>query len=269
MEQEKKQVSALLILGVVCVPIIFVWFLLKKEYSNKARIYGFTYAALLTLYAVNKESDTQIPETPVSTNNRSQSVAPTVERKVEKDLKGDNYEGKIEDYALEPYTAKGGFEKTIKKYNSRLNEITKFRKLAAEKAIDSGKCDTVVASELSDSSTLKHMKFWVDCNNGERIYLDEYQLKSNNEVLTQKELAISKGDAMIACEKGIKANSRFPNSVDIHHFSGTTYYEAPATHNVRLEMNFDAKNALGNDLPYKAICTFQPGKEGEIEIIER
>lgn len=269
MEQEKKQVSALLILGIVCVPIIFVWFLLKKEYSNKARIYGFAYAGLLTLYAVNKDPDTQIPETPASANVSIQNVAPTVEPKVGKNLKTDSYEGKIEDYALEPYTAKGGFEKTIKKYNSRLNEITKLRKLAAEKVIDSGKCDTVIASELSDSSTLKHMKFWVDCNNGERIYLDEFQLKNNDVVSTQKELAISKGDAMIACEKGIKANSRFPSSVDIHHFSGTTYYEAPATHNVRLEMNFDAKNALGNDLPYKAICTFQPGKEGEIKIVER
>lgn len=34
-------------------------------------------------------------------------------------------------------------------------------------------------------------------------------------------------------------------------------------------MDFDAKNGLGNELPYKGICTFTPGKDGVIEIKSR
>lgn len=183
---------------------------------------------------------------------------------------GDKYAGKIDPSALYAYTKQGGFEKTISKYGSRLKEIERFRRKAAEKAIDSGKCDSVVTSELSDSkSSLKHLEFWVDCNNGERIYLDENQLKNGGEVVTQKEKVVGEADAMTACIDGIKANASFPSSVDIHYLSGKSYYVAPTTSNVVLKMDFDAKNALGAELPYRAVCTFPAGGEPSIEIHQR
>lgn len=37
----RRRVSNRLIVGVVLLPIIFVWFLLGKGYSTKARIFGF------------------------------------------------------------------------------------------------------------------------------------------------------------------------------------------------------------------------------------
>lgn len=271
MPQEQRKVGFLLGIGIVFVPVIFGWFLLRKGYSEKARVWGLGYTALITTIIFFGENgpSTVIPTPP--TNNSPSNVAhsPTPEPESVNNVNIDKYAGKIDPAALYPYTAKGGFEKTIKKYGSRLKEIASFRKQAAEKAIDSGKCDSVIASELSDKSTLKNLNFWVDCNNGERIYLDEHQLKNDAEVLTQQELAINKRDAMTACEKGIKSNVQFPSSVDIHHFSGTSYYEAPTTHNVILEMDFDAKTGLGNELPYKAICTFPVGEEASIEIKPR
>lgn len=269
MAQEQRKVSFLLGMGIAFIPYIFGWVLLSKGFSKKARVYGLTYTVLITLILIFREPDTLSPDSQPTANSEVKNVASIVKTEPLNDLNKGSYEGKIAPYALEPYTVKGGFEKTIKKYKSRLNEITKLRKQAAEKAIDSGKCDSVVSSELSDSSTLNHLNFWVECNNGERIYLDEFQLRNGSAVLTQQQLAISKSDAMISCANSIKSNVQFPSSVDIHHFTGTSFYEAPSTHNVRLEMDFDAKNGLGLELPFKAICTFQPGKEGSIEIIKR
>ena len=63
-------------------------------------------------------------------------------------------------------------------------------------AVDSGKCDFIEIAELSDSkSTLKHLHFWVDCGNGERIRLDEFEIKAKGSVLTQKEKAWDEASA--------------------------------------------------------------------------
>lgn len=66
---------------------------------------------------------------------------------------------------------------------------------------------------------MQNLSFWVDCDNGERVYFDENQLKNDELVFTQNELAISQTDARIACEKGIKARLEHPSSVYIHHFT--------------------------------------------------
>lgn len=269
MPQEQRKVGSLLVIGIIFIPVIFGWLLLRKGYSERVKVWGLGYTALITTIIFFGERDSSTATSTPPINSPQSSVASTPTSEAVNNVNSDKYAGKIDPSALYPYTTKGGFEKTIKKYGSRLEEITIFRKQAAEKAIDSGKCDSVYASELSDKSTLNHLNFWVDCNNGERIYLDEHQLKNNTEVLTQQELAISKSDAMVACEKSIRSNAQFPSSIDIHHFIGTSYYEAPTTHNVILEMDFDAKNGFGNELPYKAICTFPVDEEGSIEIKRR
>lgn len=271
MQQEQRKVGFLLGIGILFIPIIFGWFLLRKGYSKKARIWGLGYLALMSfiMFSRDRESSFSTPATQINDSVSNIDSSPKPEPSTVKTVNTDKYAGKIEADALLPYTAKGGFEKTIRKYKPRLKEITTYRRQAAEKAIDSGKCDSVIASELSDKSTLKNLNFWVDCNNGERIYLDENQLKNGGEVITQQELAVSKSDAMKACEKAIKSDSPFPSSVDIHHLSGVSYYEAPTTHNVTLEIDFDAKNVLGNEVPQKAICNFPIGEDWSIKIEPR
>lgn len=46
MENQQRKISALLIIGIVIAPIIFVWFTLRKGYSKKVRILSFGYLAL-------------------------------------------------------------------------------------------------------------------------------------------------------------------------------------------------------------------------------
>ncbi|EKO3969241.1 hypothetical protein EF707_08325 [Vibrio fluvialis] len=93
-----------------------------------------------------------------------------------KNIKGNKYAKKISSYALSPYT-KQAYPKTVKKYGSRLKEVERFRRKAAEMAIDSGKCDFVEMSDISDKSSIQHLIFWVDCRNKQRFYYDEFQLK--------------------------------------------------------------------------------------------
>lgn len=185
------------------------------------------------------------------------------------DVGGDKYARKISSSALSPYT-KQGYPKNVEKYGSRLNEIESLRRKAAEMAVDSGKCDFVLMSELSDSkSNLQHLHFWVDCKNGQRVYLDEFQIKKNSPVLTQEEKSWTQESALTACREAIKARALIPSEVDIHTILGTSFYKAPTTHNVVLRMDFDAKNALGAEIPYTATCHFAPGEVGAIDIQPR
>ncbi len=185
------------------------------------------------------------------------------------DIGGDKYARKISSSALSPYT-KQGYPKTVAKYGSRLKEIEALRRKAAEMAVDSGKCDFVLMSELSDSkSDLQNLNFWVDCKNGERVYLDELQIKKNSPVLTQQEKSWTQESAMSACREAIKARALIPSEVDIHSILGTSFYKAPTTHNVVLRMDFNAANAFGKEIPYTATCHFAPGEVGEIEIQPR
>lgn len=185
------------------------------------------------------------------------------------DIGGDKYTRKISSSALSPYT-KQGYPKTVEKYGSRLEEIELLRRKAAEMAVDSGKCDFVLMSELSDSkSSLSELHFWVDCKNKQRIYLDEFQIASKSNVLTQEEKSWDKSSALKACQQAIITRSLIPSEVDIHTILGTSFYKAPTTHNVVLRMDFDAKNAFGSEIPYTATCYFQPGEVGSIEIETR
>jgi hypothetical protein len=90
----------------------------------------------------------------------------------------DKYEGKISDYALSPYT-KSGYPKTVAVFGSRLPEIEKLRRKAAEISIDDGSCSGVSMAELSTSkSTLQHLQFWVDCEDNSRVTMDEFQIST-------------------------------------------------------------------------------------------
>lgn len=194
---------------------------------------------------------------------------PTAALNKGQNLGSDPYAGKISSYALSPYTP-DQYPKTVQKFGSRLPEIERMRRRAAEMAVDSGKCDQAQIVELSDSkSTLDHLYFWVDCRNGERIYLDEFQIGAGSAVKTQKEKAWTKEAAMRACSRAIKDRALLPSEVDIHVILGTEFYQAPTTHNMVLRMNFDAKNAFGAELPYTATCHFPPGEVGTIEIQQR
>ncbi|CEA04559.1 hypothetical protein BN1049_01618 [Pseudomonas saudimassiliensis] len=187
--------------------------------------------------------------------------------KAERDRQ-ENYNTRIRDYAIDEYTPAQYPTLTIK-YRSRLAEIENFRRTAAERAIDSGKCDYVENVQLSDESSLQSLKFFIDCANESRIYLTEAELKSGAEVRTQAENAWDEGKAVVACRTMTKQSATIPSSVNFHSFTGTSASTAVTTGNVEVLLNFDAKNVFGTEIGYMARCVFEPRKQGSIEIFLR
>ncbi|AOE86993.1 hypothetical protein [Pseudomonas sp. TCU-HL1] len=177
----------------------------------------------------------------------------------------ENYKTRIRSYALDPYTV-DQYPKTVAKYKSRLKEIERMRRRAAEMAIDSGKCDYVEAVELSDSrSSLRNIHIWVDCTNQQRFYLSEKEIKDATPVRAESEKAWDTDDARTACRELIKDNATIPSSVDIHVF-GSDVYRSQADGRVVITFNFDAKNEYGAEIGYTANCYFEPQRAGTIEV---
>ncbi|MBU0921270.1 MAG: hypothetical protein ABIJ49_21850 [Pseudomonadota bacterium] len=184
--------------------------------------------------------------------------------KAERDRQ-ENYTTRIRDYAIDEYTP-AQYPKLTAKYRSRLTEIEKFRRTAAKRVIDSGKCDYVENVQLSDESSLRSLKFFIDCANENRIYLTEAELKSGAEVRTQTESAWDEGEAIVACQTMTKRSVTIPSSVDFHSFTGTSATTAKTSGNVQVLLNFDAKNVFGAEIGYTSRCIFEPRKQGSIEI---
>jgi len=187
--------------------------------------------------------------------------------KAERDRQ-ENYTARIRDYAIDEYTP-AQYPTLTARYRSRLAEIENFRRTAAERVIDSGKCDYVENVQLSDESSLQSLKFFIDCANENRIYLTEAELKSGAGVRTQAENAWDEGKAIVACRTMAKQSAAIPSSVNFHSFTGTRASTAMTTGNVEVFLNFDAKNVFGTEIGYTARCIFEPRKQGSIEIFLR
>lgn len=78
---------------------------------------------------------------------------------------------------------------------------------------------------------------------------------------------VSDSDALAACQKAVKSSANFPSSVDVHLFTGTSVRKGKL--GVTVNMDFDAKNALGNELPYSARCVFPVEGSPEVTFSRR
>lgn len=179
----------------------------------------------------------------------------------------ENYAARIREYAIDKYTP-AQYPSLTAKYRSRLTEIEKLRRTAAERVIDSGKCDYVENVQLSDQSSLRSLKFFINCTNENLIYLTEADLNSGAEVRTQSELAWDEGEAIVECRAMTKRSATIPSSVDFHTF-GLSATTNKTSGNVQVLLDFDAKNVFGAEIGHTARCIFEPRKQGSIEIFLR
>jgi|688.fasta_scaffold244264_2 hypothetical protein len=181
-----------------------------------------------------------------------------------------SHKAEIADYALTPYTA-DQYPKLFAAFGSRIRDVERLRRAAAEKASASPSCDRVEVAELSqDRSSLSDLNYFVDCANTTRFRFSETELASTAPVASETQKAWGEADARSACEDLIRKNTTTPTSVKVHRFLGTSVYKAPATGNVVVTSEFDAKNAFGTEIGYRAKCYFQPGAAtGTVEISQR
>ena len=78
-------------------------------------------------------------------------------------------------FAIPPYEADNAPE-VVKNFQSRLPEIERFRRQAAEKALSSGQCGRVEASELSIKSSKNVLVLSIDCSSGKNFLYNEQDL---------------------------------------------------------------------------------------------
>lgn len=78
--------------------------------------------------------------------------------------------------AIHPY-APDKLSDLVKTYQDRLADIERLRRTAAEKALNSGECGRVEASELDGKSTKLLLTFLVNCSSGKAFYYTEQDLK--------------------------------------------------------------------------------------------
>jgi len=176
----------------------------------------------------------------------------------------------IPDYVLSPYTA-DQYPKLFAAFGSRIDDVQRLRRAAAEKAAASPTCDRVEVVELSqERSSLTDLNYFVDCANTTRFRFSETELASAGPAASESQKAWGEAEARSACEELIRQSASIPTSVKVHSFLGTSVYKAPSTGNVVVTSDFDAKNAFGTEIGYRAKCYFKPGiATGKIEISQR
>lgn len=78
-------------------------------------------------------------------------------------------------FAIPPYST-GDLPVLAKQFETRLPEIEKFRRLAAQKALATGECIRVESDQLSIKSTSEHLVFSVDCSSAKTFFYNETEL---------------------------------------------------------------------------------------------
>lgn len=79
-------------------------------------------------------------------------------------------------YSMPPYDPEH-LSDLVKLHQARLVEIERFRREAAEKALRTGECTRVEASELDINSTKTLLAFLINCTSGKAFHINEQDLK--------------------------------------------------------------------------------------------
>jgi hypothetical protein len=79
-------------------------------------------------------------------------------------------------FAIPPYVP-DKLSDLVKNYSDRLADIERLRRLAAQKALESGQCGRVESAELNDKSTKALLALLVNCSSGKAFYYTEEDLK--------------------------------------------------------------------------------------------
>lgn len=175
----------------------------------------------------------------------------------------------IEPYVFEPYE-KSGFPKLAKKLGSSWARIQSLREAAAFKALESGRCDYVELSEVSDARTTKeNIAVFVDCRNRERFYIAETDVAANGSAVAQSTKTIGRAQAIEACAQAARQAATYPSLVDAHTWAGASFTSDKTTGAARVLLDFEATNALGVELPYRANCLYPADAAPELSITAR
>lgn len=178
--------------------------------------------------------------------------------------------GKIDSSAVTPIT-KEEYPKLYAAWGkSGFKRINDLLPLAAEKAALSPSCDKVSYVGVSERSVLKkEIIFFVDCENGERFYISELDLKPGSVVRTQSEKTATVTDsfAISLSESAVKQRLTYPTSFNRDPWS-TIVRRHKETGNITVEFDFAAINSLGAKIPNHARCIISDDNRVEVSLVQ-
>lgn len=156
----------------------------------------------------------------------------------------------------------------FEKVNQRMHEL---QYLGAKAVIDHDKCDYVhsVIFEKIDKGD-KGLIFIVDCEDKNRIYINEKTIINGGLIRTAFEEGIPEKDAIERCNNLITQKASPYGKVDIYYFTGTAYRLNKTVGNATVTIWFDVKNRFGGIEEYKARCIFSRETwKGDLTIVNR
>ena len=176
---------------------------------------------------------------------------------------------KVSPYVFEADDKKD-FPKLAKKLGSSWSRLQSVRETAALHAASNEKCDYVEVAEASDQSTSSDIVIFVDCRNGERMYVRESSLGAGVANHFQSENIVSRASAIKACSDAAKSMTTHPELADMHIWSGSSFSTNKTTGNAQVLLDFDAKNSFGVEGKFTARCIFPAnGQPPEIQVLPR
>lgn len=176
---------------------------------------------------------------------------------------------KVSPYVFEADDKKD-FPKLAKKLGSSWSRLQSVREAAALHAASNEKCDYVEVAEASDRSTKSDIVIFVDCRNGERMYVSEFSLGAGVANRFQSEKTVGRASAIKACSDAAKSMTTHPELADMHAWSGSSFSANRTTGNAQVMLDFDAKNSFGVEGKFTARCIFPAnGQPPEIQILPR
>lgn len=151
---------------------------------------------------------------------------------------------------------KKDFPKLASKLGAAWSRLQPTREAAALHVASNPKCDFVEIAEASDRSTKSNIIIFVDCRNGERMYVSESDLKAGGSSQFQSDKVVDRASAIKACSDAAKSMTTHPELADMHIWTGSSFNANKTTGNAQVLLDFDASNSFGVEGKFTARCIF-------------
>lgn len=249
-----RKVSLLLAIGIIFVPIVFAWFLLRKGYSTVARGVGFGW---LTLTIIMFATSPEPAAPPVTKQDEPAAAKPHV--------------APIADGAVVEITKDGApkaFKAWGKDWIGKINDLQPRVAALAAKVPDCSEVQTVALSDTK-SEPRKRPVFFVDCSNSVRIFVSSADVESGAMPVSEnaKLDKFNDVDLIMQCSDRTRMLMKYPSSYSQKAFSSDVVRSGWGRATVKVA--FEAKNDFGGELPGMATCTVDGDTMSMPEIANR
>lgn len=161
-----KKVSIGLVVGIIIVPYIFVWLLLNKGYSNKARYYGFAWLIIAAILFFNMRKSNESSSPTYINSNRTESV-----------VDGNNPNIKGNKVAINETADIGHFAVTVNSCTIKNSlYINEYVKLGSEEGAKFVIIDVSLKNTSSESRMMFEGELQLVGNDGRKLVMDKTEL---------------------------------------------------------------------------------------------